>query len=70
MQKDWVGQSGVLALWGVVAVPGPLGHLTSICDRGVNLSYLFIYVFIWNIYTGWLSGSAPGPLGHLASIRE
>ena len=36
-----------------------LGHLTSICDRGLNLilSYLFIYVFIWNIYTGWLSSA-------------
>ena len=47
LEKDWVGQSGVLALWGVVAVPGPLGHLTSICNRGVNLilSYLFMYLF-------------------------
>ena len=27
--------------------------------KGVNLilSYLFIYVFIWNIYTGWLSSA-------------
>ena len=36
---------GVLAPWGVtvVAAPGPLGHLASICDEGVNLilSYLF-----------------------------
>ena len=36
---------GVLAPWGVtvVAAPGPLGHLASICDVGVNLilSYLF-----------------------------
>ena len=41
----WVGQLGVLAPWGVtvVAAPGPLGHLASICDVGVNLilSYLF-----------------------------
>ena len=41
----WVGHSGVLAPWGVtvVAAPGPLGHLASICDVGVNLilSYLF-----------------------------
>ena len=45
----WVGQSGVLAPWGVtvVAAPGPLGHPASICDVGVNLivSYLFIYLF-------------------------
>ena len=44
----WVGQSGVLAPWGVtvVAAPGPLGHPASICDVGVNLilSYLFIYL--------------------------
>ena len=44
----WVGQSGVLAPWGVtvVAAPGPLGHLASICDVGVNLilSYFFIYL--------------------------
>ena len=36
---------GVLAPRGVtvVAAPGPLGHLASICDEGVNLilSYLF-----------------------------
>ena len=47
----WVGQSGVLAPWGVtvVAAPGPLGHLASICNGGVNLilSYLFIYLFIY-----------------------
>ena len=53
-QKDcswivgWVGQSGVLAPWSVtvVAAPGPLGHLASICDVGVNLilSYFFIYL--------------------------
>ena len=39
---------GVLAPWGVtvVAAPGPLGHLASICDVGVNLilSYFFIYL--------------------------
>ena len=39
---------GVLALRGVtvVAAPGPLGHLASIWDVGVNLilSYLFIYL--------------------------
>ena len=44
----WVGQSGILAPWGVtvVAAPGPLGHLASICDVGVNLilSYFFIYL--------------------------
>ena len=52
LEQDWVGQSGVLAPWGVVAAPGPLGHLTSICNRGVNLilSYLFIYVFIYLEY--------------------
>ena len=36
---------GVLAPWGVtvVAAPGSLRHLASICDEGVNLilSYLF-----------------------------
>ena len=59
LEQDWVGQSDVLAPWGVVVAPGPLWHLTSICNRGVNLilSYLFIYVFIWNIYTGWLSSA-------------
>ena len=44
----WVGQSGVLAPWGVtvVAAPGPFGHLASICDVGVNLilSYFIIYL--------------------------
>ena len=39
---------GVLAPRGVtvVAAPGPLGHLASIWDVGVNLilSYLFIYL--------------------------
>ena len=43
--QHWVGQLCVLASWGVtvVAAPGPLGHLASICDVGVNLilSYLF-----------------------------
>ena len=42
--QHWVGQLCVLASWGVtvVAAPGPLGHLASICDVGVNLilSYL------------------------------
>ena len=44
----WVGQSGVLAPWGVTVVAAlePLGHLASICDVGVNLilSYSFIYL--------------------------
>ena len=37
----WVGQSGVLAPWGVtvVAAPGPLGHPASICDVGVSSPY-------------------------------
>ena len=36
---SWVGQSGVLEPWGVTvsAAPGPLGHLASICDVGVDL---------------------------------
>ena len=46
----WVGQLGVLAPRGVtvVAAPGPLGHLASLCDVGVNLilSYLF-GIFRW-----------------------
>ena len=56
----WVGQSGILAPWGVtvVAAPGPLGHLASICNGGVNsiLSYLFIYLFGIFIQAGsvWL----------------
>ena len=41
-------QVGVLAPQGVtvVAAPGPLGHIVSIWDVGVNLilSYLFIYL--------------------------
>ena len=45
---SWVGQSGVLEPRGVTvgADPGPLGHLASICDVGVDLilSYLFIYL--------------------------
>ena len=45
---SWVGQSGVLEPWGVTvgAAPGPLGHLASICDVGVDLilSYVFIYL--------------------------
>ena len=54
----WVGQSGVLAPWGVtvVAAPGPLGHPASICDVGVNL--ILSYLFIWNIYTGRLSSAS------------
>ena len=44
----WVDQSGVLAPWvvTVVAAPGHLGHLASICDVGVNLilSYFSIYL--------------------------
>ena len=42
----WVGQLGVLAPWGVtvVAAPGPLGHLASICDMGVNLIFSYFYL--------------------------
>ena len=34
----WTGQSGVQAPWGATAVvvPGPLGHLASICNVGVK----------------------------------
>ena len=50
---SWVGQSGVLEPWGVTvgAAPGPLGHLASICDVGVDLilSYLFLKVYIASI---------------------
>ena len=42
---SWVGQSGVLEPRGVTvgADRGPLGHLASICDVGVDLilSYFF-----------------------------
>ena len=67
LEQDWVGQSGVPVPWGVIVAPGLLGHLASI---KVWTWYWVIYVFIWNIYTGWLNGSAPGPLRYLASIRE
>ena len=51
----WVGQSGVLEPWGVTvgAAPGPLGHLVSICDVGVDLilSY-FLNLFAIFIQAG------------------
>ena len=45
---SWVGQSGVLEPWGVTvgAAPGPLGHLASICDVGVDL----ILSYFLNLY--------------------
>ena len=38
---------GVLAPWvvTVVAAPGHLGHLASICDVGVNLILSYFYLF-------------------------
>lgn len=43
----WVGQSGVLASWGVItyATLGPLWHLTSICHLGITCSELQFKVF-------------------------
>ena len=56
----WVGHSGVLAPWGVtvVAAPGPLGHLASVCGvPGCKLDIkLFLYLLGIFIQAGsvWL----------------
>ena len=48
----WVGQSGVLAPWGVTvfAVPGHLGHLASIFDVGVNLILSHFSIYLEYLY--------------------
>ena len=69
-----VGQSGVLAPWGVtvVAAPGPLGHLASICNGGVNLilSYLFINLFIYLEYLYRLAQFGFEKQVYIASIND